>query len=241
MQPLTPSVFFTLGKLNRRIKVLLLAALLINLPNSGFAGIIPGDLIITEVMANPANVSDSNGEWFEIYNASSDSVGLNGLQIRDNGANSHILNSASPLLLEPGEYFVLGREVDSSKNGGYTPDYHYNGFALSNSSDEIILQLGTTIIDSLLYNDRNIFGVAGHSASFFEGLFTLTPNHFSYGLGDIGTPGSETFPMTSAVTSVPAPSSLPLLACGLLLARHVFSRMNKRRMDAPSQQKHCLA
>src|SRR5262249_54517288 len=39
----------------------------------------PGDLVITEVMANPSAVSDTTGEWFEVY--VNRDIDLNGLQI----------------------------------------------------------------------------------------------------------------------------------------------------------------
>ena len=51
------------------------------IPNLFAATINSGDLLISEVMANPAAVSDSNGEWFELFNASLHSIDLNGLTI----------------------------------------------------------------------------------------------------------------------------------------------------------------
>ena len=38
-----------------------------------------GDLIITEVMANPAKCTDAMGEWFEVFNTTGSPVKLDGM------------------------------------------------------------------------------------------------------------------------------------------------------------------
>ena len=48
-------------------------------------------LVINEIMQNPSAVSDSNGEWFEIYNPTDAEVDINGWTIRDDGSNSHVI------------------------------------------------------------------------------------------------------------------------------------------------------
>ena len=45
----------------------------------------PGDLFITEYLADPVGVSDSAAEYFEIFNRLEDSIDLSGLEIRDDG------------------------------------------------------------------------------------------------------------------------------------------------------------
>ena len=47
--------------------------------------LVAGDLVITEVMQNPAAVSDSVGEWFELYNASTAPIDLRGMAVADLG------------------------------------------------------------------------------------------------------------------------------------------------------------
>ena len=37
------------------------------------------EIIITEIMNNPSSVADENGEWFEVYNNTSDELVLDGL------------------------------------------------------------------------------------------------------------------------------------------------------------------
>ena len=43
------------------------------------AEMVPGDLVITEIMVNPAVVDDTLGEWFEIKNATNLAFNLAGL------------------------------------------------------------------------------------------------------------------------------------------------------------------
>ena len=191
--------------------------------NAAFAAIAPGDLTITEVMANPASVSDTRGEWFEIYNSSSMALDLEGLSLRDEGSNQHTI--AGPLIIGAGNYLVLGRNADSSVNGGYSADYQYSNFTLSNSSDQIILEFGGVVIDRVSYNDSSIFGIAGVSAELTSNGFAPTPDTFAYGDGDIGTPGSagsDPAVVEANPSPVPLPGSGWLMAsglCGLFTAR----------------------
>ena len=56
-----------------------------------------GVVFVTEIMANPSAVGDTAGEWFEVYNSSSDvSVDLNGWTIRDQGNDAHLISHDSP-------------------------------------------------------------------------------------------------------------------------------------------------
>ena len=139
-----------------------------------------GDLLITEVMANPAAVSDDAGEWFEIINTTTDEIDLNGILLRDNGSDQHTVSSATTLLLAAGAYFTFGRNGDTNNNGGYQTDYTYRAFSLANNSDEIILGTATTIIDSLFYS-TSIFGAAGNSAELTVSGFSLTPSDSEVG------------------------------------------------------------
>ena len=44
----------------------------------------PGDVIINEIMQNPAAVADAAGEWFELYNPTASDIDLDGWTILDN-------------------------------------------------------------------------------------------------------------------------------------------------------------
>ncbi|MCB1052878.1 MAG: lamin tail domain-containing protein [Acidobacteria bacterium] len=104
-------------------------------PGTGPNGV--ADLVITEIMQNPAAVSDSSGEWFELYNPSGISVSLTGWIIRDNGSDNHTIQGA--LTIAAGGFLVLGNNGNSTTNGGVNVDYVYSGFNLANADDEIVL------------------------------------------------------------------------------------------------------
>ncbi|NIP17549.1 MAG: hypothetical protein GWM87_04890, partial [Xanthomonadales bacterium] len=69
-------------------------------------------------MQNPAAVSDSNGEWFELYNPTGSDIDIDGWTIQDNDFDSHLINNGGPLLVPAGGYLVLGRDANSGANGG---------------------------------------------------------------------------------------------------------------------------
>ena len=94
------------------------------------------DLLISEIMANPAAISDSQGEWFELFNPTDEQINLLGIDLGDDGSRRHQFDS--DLLILPGEFLTLAR----SAAPGFIPDYVYSNFTLSNSSDQIVLRAG---------------------------------------------------------------------------------------------------
>ena len=151
------------------------------------------NVVITEVMPNPAAVSDSYGEWFEIYNLDSIVIDLNGWMIRDEGSDAHIITSS--IEIQPGEYMVLGRNGNESENGGYISDYTYSSFALANINDEIImLDQDEKIVDGISYG--NTFPYSSGVSMYLIDISsesTIDTNWAAssiiYGDGDMGTPG----------------------------------------------------
>lgn len=66
---------------------------------------VPGDLIITEVMADPSPAgTDTDYEWFEVYNASDSTLELAGVQAADNTGEFTV---AAGVVLAPGAYGVF--------------------------------------------------------------------------------------------------------------------------------------
>ncbi len=204
------------------LKSILFFTFLFASSHSYSANINPGDLLVSEVMSNPAQVSDTAGEWFEIFNASANIIDLDGITISDNGSNAHEIDNGGSLLIDPGTYLVLGRNADMSQNGGYLADYVYSNFTLGNSQDQIILSRDNIEIARLDYSGA-AFGVAGVSSELIAQTlmptisdYMLTEN-FIYGLGDIGTPGGPgSFALTSA-SPVPIPGAIWFLMSGVLL------------------------
>ena len=112
-----------------------------------------GVVIITEIMVWPKQVTDPFGEWVELHNTSTDIIDINGWTLKDNGNNSHVINKPSGLPIPPGGYVVVGVNGDPLTNGGYTPDYVYDGkeFTLSNPADQVVLEWNGQPIDTVSY------------------------------------------------------------------------------------------
>ena len=109
-------------------------------------------LTITEIMPNPAAVSDSRGEWFEILNTDSIVIDLNGWTIKDQENDTHVITTS--IEIAPGQYMVFGRNGNEAENGGYTADYIYSSFQLGNTEDEIIILDGDDdIVDNVSYGN----------------------------------------------------------------------------------------
>jgi hypothetical protein len=186
------------------------------------------DLLITEVMADPSEVSDSKGEWFELFNPMTESVDLNQIYIKDDGSNIHQIDHGGPLLILPNQYFVLGRNESNFTNGGFTADYVYSSFALGNTGDEIVFSNDADGYDELLRLDYNLsFVSAGRARELMtDGSYQLTSSAFIYGLGDIGTPGYSSS-ASSSIATIPLPPTGSLLMFGLYfcLLRKICGRL----------------
>ena len=97
-------------------------------------------IVISEIMVNPAAVSDSYGEWFEITNTSDSIIDIQGWVIKDSDQDEYSIFSDELVTnVMPGEYFVFARNDDPDLNGGLSVNYTYENFTLSNSEDEICL------------------------------------------------------------------------------------------------------
>lgn len=156
----------------------------------------PYRIVITEVMVNPSVVSDTYGEWFEIYNHDTIPINLAGWQIADNDNDLHEIQTESiEFYINPGEYLVLGRNADAMINGGYTADYEYSGFQLSNSADEIVIRDGESRpVDKIVYTSS--FPFSSGASMYLKNMeydnaldTSWAMSETPYGIGDFGTPG----------------------------------------------------
>lgn len=153
-------------------------------------------IVITEVMVNPASVSDSYGEWFEVLNTTDSTIDMHGWSIKDLDGDEHQLTSDQATIpIFSGEYLILGKNGDQTQNGGVSVSYVYNGYSLSNSDDEIILlDVSGAIVDEVHYSNGWPFssGVSMEIHNPFNDN-ALIENWFSsnmsYGDGDTGSPG----------------------------------------------------
>ncbi len=182
------------------------------LATCAFAGLLAwplashGQIVINEFIQNPAAVNDNMGEWFELYNAGTTAVDINGWKLDDDATltGDHTISATGgTLVIAAKGYLVLGVNSNSSTNGGVTVDYQYSNFFLGNSSDKIILLNASNVVqDRVEYDNGATFPDAnGASAALkFERGKSPLDNSVganwcvstaTYGSGDKGTPGAE--------------------------------------------------
>ncbi|MCR9161045.1 MAG: lamin tail domain-containing protein [Nannocystaceae bacterium] len=165
----------------------------------------PGDIVITEYMADPrgpldedgkATVSDDNGEWIEIY-VDAD-VDLNGLALSKLGDEDdpYIIGSVDCIPATRGSYYVFARSSNPAVNGGLpTVDFEFD-FSLTNASDNgtgLSVSWGGEILDSVTWTSSPT-GAASQLDPMFLGAdrndeSAFCEAEFPYGGGDLGTPG----------------------------------------------------
>ncbi len=158
-----------------------------------------GDLVITEIMQNPAAVDDNIGEWFELFNATDEYVNLNGLTFQDDGTDTFTV--AADVIAAPGSYLVLGISDVPADNGGVPVDFAYaDAMILANGSDEVeILAADNTSIDRVAYDDGATFpDPTGAAMALDPAVLPDGDNNdggnwctalLPYGDGDLGSPG----------------------------------------------------
>jgi mono/diheme cytochrome c family protein len=147
-----------------------------------------GDLVLTEIMANPEAVDDTVGEWIELYNPTDSSLELTGCTLSDDSSSSMLDGVSVPA----GGYVTFARSSDA----GFMP----NGLitnALDNAGDVLTITCGGTVIDVVDYTSfPRAFGASlsldpssqSHTAN-DEGVNWCWATS-ELGTGDLGTPGA---------------------------------------------------
>jgi hypothetical protein len=166
-------------------------------PDKSSAQVFPGDLVITEYMADPVAVTDANGEWIEIFNASNNDIELNGFYISDGGADTLQLVSASSLIVPPGGYFVLGTNSNIAANGGVSTNYTMGGFTVNNNTGSLIITDSLfNVIDEISYNTTTPGKSNSLDPFYYDAISNDNQQNWCeanviYGAGDFGTPGAN--------------------------------------------------
>jgi hypothetical protein len=109
-------------------------------------GLLLGDLVISELHANPAG-ADSGNEWFEIYNATEETLDLAGLRLVSSkeDATSEKEHVMSELALDSHDYAVVGGVLNEEGVRPEHVDYGYEGDLgdLRNSAGRLAVACGT--------------------------------------------------------------------------------------------------
>ncbi len=158
-------------------------------------------MVITEIMQNPSAVTDTRGEWLELYNPLGVSQNLEGWTLSDDGGAVAILqNAGAGIWLTPGGYQVFVRNDDPTVNGGISGGIRYSGFNLGNGMDQVILSRPDgTVVDRVGYDGGILWpDPTGMSMQLWAGVQSAWRNDnpyiwcsgiSAYGSGDLGTPG----------------------------------------------------
>jgi hypothetical protein len=192
----------------------------------GAADLVPGQIVISEVMANPARVDDTLGEWFEVFNPLAVSIDLGGLVVESQrGSGVEAFSISGPLVLDPGAFAVFGSSANPALNGGLVVDRSWsNAISLGNASDYVNIRTeggvslvkvswtGTTAGASLEVR-------GGTLPTIGQADLATTAAGLVYGLGDRGTPravnGGVLGVAGIVAPPVPEPSTYAMLAAGL--------------------------
>ncbi len=121
------------------------------------ADLLPGDLVITEVFAD-ADGADEGKEWFEIYNAGTQNVNLEGAVLvasQDTGDNeaTHTMGSQ---IIEAGSYLVVGGVAQDLRPAwvdyGYGADLRVGSSrGLPNADGRLAITCGDVTVNEMTY------------------------------------------------------------------------------------------
>jgi len=202
------------------LKILLLSVITVTTSFS-----VNANLIINEILQDPVAASDANGEWFELFNSGLTDIDMNGWTIEDNGSNSHVINNGGSLIILAGDFLVLGRNSNTSLNGGVVIDYQYSSITLGNSADELVL-LDTLLneVDRVEWDNGVMFPdpTGASMALVSTSVDNNLGSHWSvatsvFASGDSGTPGACNSDVAQLCNiEVPEPASFVIFALSLI-------------------------
>ncbi len=166
-----------------------------------------GDVVITEVMADPEQTGEGSGEYIELFNATGAPITMTNWTIFDNQFNTATFSG----VIQPGDLFVLGasNDLNGAAPGG-APDTVWEAtigdFTLTNTGDSIIiLDENQDLVASLHYEDGNPYGIgvslelatgnAHPNGQTHDGHYLEATTPFGTDFGSPGRRGDTQFPM----------------------------------------------
>ncbi|MET0385970.1 MAG: lamin tail domain-containing protein [Polyangiales bacterium] len=172
----------------------------------------PGEIVITELLIDPASTGDSAGEWLELYNPHSHELELRGCEVDDGGKTPHAIEQSLRLL--PHAYVTLARPGVT----GFTPSAAI-ALSLTNRADTVALRCLGVEIDRVSYDAASGFAIeSGRSLTLDPERLDASQNDAadawcaaqeSYG-PEHGSPGVANPPCHSVVgEETPAPEPAP--------------------------------
>ncbi|MEQ8712290.1 MAG: lamin tail domain-containing protein [Cyclobacteriaceae bacterium] len=166
-----------------------------------------GDLIITEIMADPSPVVGlPEYEYIEIQNTSNQAINLFQVTLSDNLTSQNLPN----IELEAGSYAILTDDSRVSSFQGFGTVIPVGTFpSLGNSGDSLVLSVEGTVIDQVQYSsswyrdsNKNDGGYALEKIGVENGCDVSTDWAASLSLQG-GTPGQPNSLMVNFIDSIP--------------------------------------
>jgi len=168
--------------------------------------LLPGDLVITEVMANPDG-ADKGLEWFEIYNPTDAEMDMSGvlLRFRKADGSGEKIHQVQDVVIGPGEYLVFG-DADPDAPPAHVSHGYGDGLGatgLNNSGGELSVACGTSVVDVIVYENvgdsvsRTFDGTREPDAAGNDDLDAWCDAATEYEDGSFGTPGAANDPCFS--------------------------------------------
>ena len=142
------------------------------------------DLVITEVLANPATTvtsEEATQEWFEIKNVGTGDFDLNELVIKPSATatptQTTTVTVAACKNVAAGGYALFARNLDSGTNGGLAGADVVFTFSLGNSTGGVFVYSndGTTLLDSISW-PTTTYAPAGKSRELIPANTNTTDN-----------------------------------------------------------------
>jgi hypothetical protein len=160
-----------------------------------------GALLITEIMYNPTAISDTEGEWLEIYNTSTQPVDLFQLVLKKGTEVQHIVNES--ILIDPQQHLIMARHINATVSASYI---YGSDLTLTNTGDDLILANfgsdGTDgqVIAEVNYGNAGFPDGSGASLNLDANAYDVNQAQLGsnwcvstavFDTGDLGTPGIQ--------------------------------------------------
>jgi hypothetical protein len=154
----------------------------------------PGDLVITEIMADTVGPPDENGEWFELYSPpGSPTYDLYGCILFDSSpAMGNSDTVSSHIVIRAGESKTMARFGTAA--GGFVPSFNYHTTILpatgmldpdkdvkfGNNGDQVGITCGLNVIDVVVFMSWLNPPPGGGAAVVPHGYsYSLDPDHYN--------------------------------------------------------------
>jgi hypothetical protein len=173
--------------------------------DSDVGSAVAGELVITEIMADPLAVDGDLGEYVEVTSTATRSLDLIGLTFTDDDDTGFTVTRS--LVVAPGGVLLFAPSANAGLNGGLTVDYAYDvlGVKLGNQGDTLTILNAGSLIDEVQWDP--VYGgwpqTEGVSITldpaFTDAVENDLVSHWcqptgTYGAGDRGSPGEANDP-----------------------------------------------